>query len=271
VLSTPLVTAWSGIGARPAPGTHGWLLSALSGRVRGDEGDKVASQLAGLACTRAGQDAFALATEVCWVDEGTQQLTIALRASQQASARLVSARGATHGGRQAGAADGDHADLTSPGARWSQAWPLQDGSLLGLESVTVPTRGAAPRDQAWRPGEEPPPDVDEMAWAVAWTPAYAHHPVPLLVPVGAAGTDHVWHVNLAALSNLLIAAGSVGGAQGLALTLLAHIAAQAHPSQVEMMVVAAPGTALTLLEGLPHLGVPCTSTQESRRRAPLAR
>jgi hypothetical protein len=89
----------------------------------------------------------------------------------------------------------------------------------------------------------------------------------LLVPLGAAGEDHVWHVNLAALGNPFVAAGAVGGAHGLALTLLAHIAAQAHPTQVELLVVAEPGTTFTALAGLPHLCVPVIDPSDAEAMA----
>jgi len=266
VLSTPMVTPWDVTASRTAPGSRGWVVAALSGRMRGDEGDKVTTALADLVGSRGSGDAAALADEVCWVLEGARDVTVTLRPRHNPSAAHPGDDRLPGGDRQAGRPNMGAGTLGPAWLGWSQPWPLKDGRRFDLEDVAVPTRGAAPPEPDGNRGDGSQCDGQEPSYASAWTPEYARHPVPLLVPLGTVATEGVWHVNLASLGNLLIAGGTMGGPRGLALTLLAHIAAQAHPSQVEMLVVAGPG-AFDAVEELPHL---CAPVADPRKTTALA-
>jgi len=82
------------------------------------------------------------------------------------------------------------------------------------------------------------------------------HPVPLLVGLGAATDGQALHVNLAHAAPLLVASSAAGGSQTVLLTLLTHLAAQAGPPQLQLLIVADPGGMLAMLRSLPHLIAP---------------
>jgi len=82
------------------------------------------------------------------------------------------------------------------------------------------------------------------------------HPVPLLVGLGAATDGQALHVNLAHAAPLLVASSAAGGSQTVLLTLLTHLAAQAGPPQLQVLIVADPGGMLATLRSLPHLIAP---------------
>jgi len=82
------------------------------------------------------------------------------------------------------------------------------------------------------------------------------HPVPLLVGLGAATDGQALHVNLAHAAPFLVASSAAGGSQTVLLTLLTHLAAQAGPSQLQLLIVADPGGMLAMLRSLPHLIAP---------------
>ncbi len=155
VLSTPMVTPWDVTASRTALGSRGWLVTALSGRMRGDEGDKVATALADLVGSRGSGHAAALADEVCWVLEGAREVTVALRPRPTASAAHPGDDRLPGGDRQAGRPNTEAGTqrVAWPGS--SLPWPLKDGRRFDLEDVAVPTRGAAP------------PEPDQGRWVTA--------------------------------------------------------------------------------------------------------
>ncbi len=95
------------------------------------------------------------------------------------------------------------------------------------------------------------------------------HPVPLLVGLGAATDGQALHVNLAHAAPFLVASSAAGGSQTVLLTLLTHLAAQAGPPQLQLLIVADPGGMLATLRSLPHLIAPLADPTEHAAVAAL--
>jgi len=89
------------------------------------------------------------------------------------------------------------------------------------------------------------------------------HPVPLLVGLGAATDGQALHVNLAHAAPFLVASSAAGGSQTVLLTLLTHLAAQAGPPQLQLLIVADPGGMLATLRSLPHLIAPLADATDT--------
>ncbi len=95
------------------------------------------------------------------------------------------------------------------------------------------------------------------------------HPVPLLVGLGAATDGQALHVNLAHAAPFLVASSAAGGSQTVLLTLLIHLAAQAGPPQLQLLIAADPGGMLGTLRSLPHLIAPLADVTEHAAVAAL--
>jgi hypothetical protein len=174
----------------------GWLTAALSGRMRGDEADKVALMLGRLEAALAERGLGH--PRVRWVREGDDTLTVALATGAGGARILEAARDDLQ----------RHLGCVVAGIRADRG-----GVLLALRRVPVALRN----DHA---------AAHAGATNVVPGPAQPPHPVPLLAPLGAdAGDGQVVHVNLAHLGSLLIASGPTAGAQPLMVTLVTHVAA----------------------------------------------
>jgi len=205
-------------------GMKGWLAAAASGRMRGDEATRLAPALAALGDLWAERGWGA--PQVSSVRETDSALVVAL-AADPAVARDLAALGP------------DLARVV--GCAGSDVRATRTGALLELHGVPAVVRGDAP-----------PPVGDAATPAAAWGPASAPHPLPLLLPLGTDATAAVLHVNLAILPTLLIASGPRGNAPRMLFSLLAHVVAQAQPSQARLLLAGEAGGPLEALSGLPH-------------------
>jgi len=201
----------------------GALATALAGRLRGDELNRIAPIVSALAAAlrERGLDR----PTVRWVREGEDRLTIALRADPATEGEMLAAEkglSARLGCAVQARADGQGVVLALQGAPVA-LWP-------------GPSGGAAPGPGV---GAGSPP-----------------HPVPLLVGLGATVDGAVLHANLEATGPLLVASSAAGGSGTLLLALLVHLAAQTRPAQLTLLVAADPGSPLGALRSLPHLAAP---------------
>ncbi len=222
-------------------GMKGWLAAAASGRMRGDEATRLAPALAALGDLWAERGWGA--PQVSSVRETDSALVVAL-AADPAVARDLAALGPDLA-RVVGCADSD-------------VRATRTGALLELHGVPAVIRGDAP-----------PPAGDTAAPAGAWGPASAPHPLPLLLPLGTDATAAVLHVNLAILPTLLIASGPRGNAPRMLFSLLAHVVAQAQPSQTRLLLAGEAGGPLEALSGLPHACGPVVSVDDPAALARL--
>jgi len=222
-------------------GMKGWLAAAASGRMRGDEATRLAPALAALGDLWAERGWGA--PQVSSVRETDSALVVAL-AANPAVARDLAALGP------------DLARVV--GCAGSDVRATRTGALLELHGVPAVVRGDAP-----------PPAGDTAAPAGAWGPASAPHPLPLLLPLGTDDTPAVLHVNLATLPTLLIASGPRGNAPHMLFSLLAHVVAQAQPSQARLLLAGEAGGPLEALSGLPHASGPVVSVDDPAALARL--
>jgi len=222
-------------------GMKGWLAAAASGRMRGDEATRLAPALVALGDLWAERGWGAL--QVSSVRETDSALVVAL-ATDPAVARDLAALGP------------DLARVV--GCAGSDVRATRTGALLELHGVPAVVRGDAP-----------PPVGDAATSAGAWGPASAPHPLPLLLPLGTDATPAVLHVNLAILPTLLIASGPRGNAPGMLFSLLAHVVAQAQPSQTRLLLAGEAGGLLEALSGLPHASGPVVSVDDPAALARL--
>jgi len=222
-------------------GMKGWLAAAAAGRMRGDEASRLAPALAALADLWAERGWGAL--QVSSVRETDSALVMAL-ATDPAVARDLAALGL------------DLARVV--GCAGSDVRATRTGALLELQGVPAVVRGDAP-----------PPVGDAATSAGAWGPASVPHPLPLLLPLGTDDTAAVLHINLAILPTLLIASGPRGNAPGMLFSLLAHVVAQAQPSQARLLLAGEAGGLLEALSVLPHASGPVVSVDDPAALARL--
>ncbi len=222
-------------------GMKGWLAAAASGRMRGDEASRLAPALATLGDLWAERGWGA--PQVSSVRETDSALVVALAADPVVAGDLA-------------ALGPDLARVV--GCAGSDVRATRTGALLELHGVPAVVRGDAP-----------PPAGDTAAPAGAWGPASAPHPLPLLLPLGTDATAAVLHVNLATLPTLLIASGPRGNAPRMLFGLLAHVVAQAQPSQARLLLAGEAGGPLEALSGLPHASGPVVSVDDPAALARL--
>ncbi len=214
----------------------GALATALAGRLRGDELNRIAPIVSALAAAlrERGLDR----PTVRWVREGEDRLTIALRADPATESAMLAAEqglSARLGCAVQARADGQGVVLTLQGAPVA-LWPGSSG-----DAAPGPGVGAG----------SPP------------------HPVPLLVGLGAAADGAVLYANLEATGPLLVASSAAGGSGTLLLALLVHLAAQTRPTQLTLLVAADPGSPLGALRSLPHLAAPLADPADPGAMAAL--
>ena len=218
------------------PGMQGWLAAACTGRLRGDEGNRLAPVVAALeeVWTERGWSR----PRVDWIREKEMTVTISIGAHHDV-VRMLSDTVAADLARRVGAA----------GVR---VRPTRTGAVLALDHVPPTRRGAAP----------PEASGDQQSPALLWGPASPAHPFPLLVPLGTSPAEETLHVNLAELPTLLVATGPLGTPAHPLLALVTAILVQASPTRVRLLVAGEQGSDLDMLRDVPHLVAPLADAED---------